>query len=514
MSSVLYRKYRSNSFREVIGQDTVVSILRESIKKNAISHAYLLCGPRGTGKTSIARLFARAVNCINFVAEGDVCNHCENCISIQSSSTTDVIEMDAASNRGVEEIRNLKESVNYLPTFLNKKVYIIDEAHMLTKEAFNALLKTLEEPPSHILFILATTEAHKLPITILSRVERYDFRLATKTELISKLKFILEKEDIEYDEDIWDVIYTRSGGSYRDAESLLGKIINNIHNRTLSKEYVFEALGIYSEDEILDLLESIMNKDISGFQLKLNNFRNIKGNIVNLIDQMLDKLYHKILQRLNANEGISQVTSCVNLLIKVKRDIKDFSDKQMIFELMIIDYMSKDGTSLKILQSSSGHDRGNMENAAIDKIEDTSIGNTPKDKSDVSSISSGSFLIDLTNSSSTPIVPRLKAILRSSKYHIENDSLIIKNRYKFNINFLNTDGNKNMILEAAQSIDGSIKKVEVQLDDVLSEKEDDLLKQSSPDTNFLKQYNSNTTSSIKDTRKIDDNSDIIEDIFN
>src|SRR5690606_24063904 len=336
MNQVLYRKYRSRSFDEVIGQETVVSILRESILKGSVSHAYLFCGPRGTGKTSIARILSRAVNCENFEKKNDVCNECRNCLSIINEETLDIIEMDAASNRGIEEIRNLKDSINYLPTTLKKKVYIIDEAHMLTKEAFNALLKTLEEPPAHVVFILATTEAHKLPITILSRVQRYDFRLATKDEMVKKLKFILKEEGKKAKDDVWDVIYAKSGGSFRDAESLLGKVISNTESKELDKEYIYKVLGIYSDDEVESFINALLQRDSKGFLKHLNSLKNLSGNINTLIDQVLQSLKEKLVEQTEKGEPINKITEIVNLLIKIKRDIKDFDDKKMVLELEVL----------------------------------------------------------------------------------------------------------------------------------------------------------------------------------
>jgi len=212
MSQVLYRKYRPQSFSEIKGQEQVIPLLIESIIKDKISHAYLFSGPRGCGKTTVARLMAKAVNCLNFKDQKDVCtvvkgNECTYCKSIDSGNNMDITEMDAASNRGIEEIRSLKDTVNFMPSFLKRKVYIIDEAHMLTKEAFNALLKTLEEPPEHVIFILATTESNKLPITILSRVTRFDFKFGEQNEIIEKLNYIVQQEDIHIDTEGLEMIY-------------------------------------------------------------------------------------------------------------------------------------------------------------------------------------------------------------------------------------------------------------------------------------------------------------------
>lgn len=445
MSNVLYRKYRSKSFDEIIGQETVVSILKESILKDNISHAYLFCGPRGTGKTSIARIFSRAVNCLQFEKDGDVCNECENCLLISNNQSMDIVEMDAASNRGIEEIRSLKDSVNYLPTALKKKVYIIDEAHMLTKEAFNALLKTLEEPPEHVIFILATTEAHKLPITILSRVERYDFRLATKEEMIKKLKFIIDNEKKKAKDDVWDVIYTKSGGSFRDAESLLGKIISNSTEKTLTKEFIFNVLGIYSEDDITNLVKALINKDFKGFKESLDSLNNLSGNINTLLDQILEVLHNILIENIMKGNSGNEYAELINLVIKTKKDIRDFSDKKLILELNIINFMNR-GTpqSVQIQQISAPKAEviSNKKEESISKSKPVLA--TPQ-------VSGGNILSQIAMHPEITL-PRLKAILMNSNHNVDGRKLIIQNRYKFNIAFLEKQENKTMILNVITAL--------------------------------------------------------------
>ena len=214
----LYRKWRPRTFADVIGQEHITEVLSGEIKTGSVSHAYLFCGSRGTGKTTCAKIFARAVNCEN-PKDGDPCGECETCRA--SENTFDIVEMDAASNNGVDEIRRLKEEVMYPPTEMRRKVYIIDEVHMLSPSAFNALLKTLEEPPEHVIFILATTELNKIPITILSRCKRFDFHRITPEKIFSRLRMISDAEGIGIDDGALKLISRLASGAMRDALSML-----------------------------------------------------------------------------------------------------------------------------------------------------------------------------------------------------------------------------------------------------------------------------------------------------
>ena len=239
MSQVLYRKYRPRSFAELVGQEHVVRTLTNAIVRGEVAHAYLFCGPRGTGKTSVARVFAKALNCTKRTAKGDACLKCESCQEIEKGNSVDLIEIDAASNRGIDEIRALRDAVRFMPVKSAYKVYIIDEVHMLTKDAFNALLKTIEEPPAHVIFILATTEAHKVPATIISRTQRFDFHLFNHDQMEKHLMGMAKSEGATLGKDIIGLVIAASGGSMRDAQSILGKAI---------------ATGVTTVEEARDLL--------------------------------------------------------------------------------------------------------------------------------------------------------------------------------------------------------------------------------------------------------------------
>ena len=256
----LYRKYRPQKFKEVIGQDHIVKILCNAIELDRLAHAYLFSGPRGTGKTTIARIFAKALNCRKGVSINP-CQKCDLCQSISLGTAVDTIEIDAASNRGIDEIRQLREGVYFTPIEGQYKVYIIDEAHMLTDPAFNALLKTLEEPPPKTIFVLATTEAHKIPLTILSRCQRMDLKLIKQSDIEKKLIQILGTEQVEFEEKAIKIIAREANGSLRDAISLLDQLIS-FRKEKVKLEDVFLILGTTEEGQILDLFDSLVRGEV------------------------------------------------------------------------------------------------------------------------------------------------------------------------------------------------------------------------------------------------------------
>ena len=244
---VLYRKYRPDGFDNLVGQKHVVDILKNSIKEKRIAHAYLFSGPRGTGKTSTARILAKSVNCLNN-KDGVACGECESCLAFNGNP--DIIEIDAASNNGVEEIRELINNVKIMPTSLKYKVYIIDEVHMLSQSAFNALLLTLEEPPEHVLFILATTNLESVPITIVSRCQRFEFHRITENDIIERLKFVCDEEKIKYEDDGLKEIATLADGGLRDALSILDQLSKN--DEVITSKLVSEEIGSISNKKIED----------------------------------------------------------------------------------------------------------------------------------------------------------------------------------------------------------------------------------------------------------------------
>ena len=261
--TALYRKFRPREFKDVKGQDHIVTTLKNQIEADRIGHAYLFCGTRGTGKTTIAKIFARAVNCEHPV-DGSPCGECPSCKAVAAGNSMNVIEIDAASNNGVESIREIREEVAYRPTEGRFKVYIIDEVHMLSIGAFNALLKTLEEPPSYVIFILATTEVHKIPVTILSRCQRYDFKRISMDTIGERLKELLAEEQIEAEEKAVRYIAKAADGAMRDALSLLDQCIAFYLGQTLTYDKVLEVLGAVDTEVFSDLLRRVLAQDIKG----------------------------------------------------------------------------------------------------------------------------------------------------------------------------------------------------------------------------------------------------------
>lgn len=259
MHQAFYRKYRPKVFSDVVGRDEITAVLRGQVKSGKVSHAYLFCGMRGSGKTTCAKILAKAVNCLSPV-NGDPCGQCEACRAIDSGLTLDIVEMDAASNNGVGEVRDMIEQITYTPSELKMRVYIIDEVHMLTAAAFNALLKTLEEPPSHVMFILATTEVHKLPATIVSRCQRYDFDRIPMDDIVSRLRYVANEEKIECDDDALYVMAKLSSGALRDALGYLE--ICAAAGKKLDEKTVSSLLGTSSYDFLVSIVDAISAKNI------------------------------------------------------------------------------------------------------------------------------------------------------------------------------------------------------------------------------------------------------------
>ena len=343
--TALYRKYRPTNFSSIVGQDVIVDILKNSIINNKVSHAYLFTGPRGTGKTSTAKILAHAVNCLNFT--NDICGECSICKSLDLNDN-DIVEIDAASNNGVDEIRSLRDNVNLMPAFCKYKIYIIDEVHMLSTGAFNALLKTLEEPPSHVIFILATTEPNKIPLTILSRCQRFDFNKINMNDLISRLKYIVNEEGRVVSDNILEQIAKISDGGLRDAINLLDQLLS-LRDENINIDEVEKLSGKISTQSVYDLFSYIINNDlVSILNFSTYMFDNGK-NYKDLADSMLsflrdisintevpnyfDKSYSELLSKISISfNNLIKMSSIINELLK---ELKNSNNQKMLFEIYV-----------------------------------------------------------------------------------------------------------------------------------------------------------------------------------
>ena len=355
MHKALYRVYRPKTFGDVVGQEHIVKTLKNQIKNNNIGHAYLFSGTRGTGKTSTAKIFARAVNCLNPINE-EPCNECEICIDTLNDNIMDIVEIDAASNNSVDDIRELRESVKYTPSKAKYKVYIIDEVHMLSQGAFNALLKTLEEPPSYVIFILATTEPHKIPATILSRCQRFDFKRVSSKDIASRMSYICKKENIEAEEKALSLIARNSQGALRDALSILDQCIS-FGNEKIEYNDVIELLGTVNIDELFELSQSIIDENTKKSLEILNEFiiwgKDIRNLINDLIDHFRNLMVCKVskdldeiislpeesierLKEQSQNVNINDLIRILNILSETQDSMKSSSNTRILAEATIM----------------------------------------------------------------------------------------------------------------------------------------------------------------------------------
>lgn len=438
--TALYRKYRPSNFASVVGQEVVVDILKNSILNNKVSHAYLFTGPRGTGKTSIAKILAHAVNCLNF--NGDICGECEVCKNLEINDS-DIIEIDAASNNGVDEIRTLRDNVKLLPSFCKYKIYIIDEVHMLSTGAFNALLKTLEEPPSHVIFILATTEPNKIPLTILSRCQRFDFNKISNEKLVSRLLYIATQEGKIVDKSILEYIAEISDGGLRDAINLLDQVIS-LPQESVTLEEIDRLSGRISQNTLFELLNaistgnyvSILNisdiiygdgknyKDIADGMLAI--VRDLSINFE--VDSYFNRDYSSKLATINIPfDKLISITSLLNELIK---ELKNSNDPKMLFDIYMVNICNS--LSSKGNLSVKKEDINNSQTVELKNKEVNNISNIKenKEKLDINKDSDEDTINEETVNTSNDIINGDLKSIRINNVLAEADKKILNNIVK------------------------------------------------------------------------------------
>ena len=332
----LYRKYRPSTFDELVGQDYIVNILKRSLKTDRLSHAYLFSGPRGTGKTSTAKLLDKLINCENLI-DGNPCDQCNSCKLINEKNNPDIIEMDAASNNGVDEIRNIRDKVDLMPSVSKYKVFIIDEVHMLSTGAFNALLKTLEEPPKHVVFVLATTEFYKVPETIVSRCQCFEFSRVGYDYIVKKLKYIADKEKIKIDDETIGLIAKYSDGGLRDAIGFLDKL--SCYSDNITKDDFYTLRGIVDIDLLRTLFDNIysgsLEKTLNLYEELLKNGKNISLLAIDLLE-LTNNLIVDSIQGDSAKYDVKKLYEYVEILEKLVFDVKNFCNGKVIFEVALL----------------------------------------------------------------------------------------------------------------------------------------------------------------------------------
>jgi len=362
----LYRKYRPSKFSEIIGQDHIKRLLKNALEKRKINHAYIFAGPRGTGKTTTARILAKSLNCESNQF-GEPCNECSSCKAIDSSSHLDVIELDAASNRGIDEIRRIRDGVNFTPVMGKYKVYIIDEVHMLTREAFNALLKTLEEPPEHVVFILATTNPEKIPPTIISRCHVLEFRNISKDEMMIRLKEISKVEGYDVSDDALEKIIKKASGGMRDALSILEQVVR-YSGGEITGETVDEALGLVSDEVVSKFLKSILMGDLPEFEKILDTVYLERGDF----DTFLSQVVEKAIESKDTRE-----IKIASEIYKIQKELRNAEEKLLISKVLFFNLvLSLNTIDVSLMNNrleKGSNDAKNENEKAIDTLNSTKI---------------------------------------------------------------------------------------------------------------------------------------------
>jgi len=412
-----YRKYRPQKLSEIVGQSHVCQTFANALKNSALSHAYLFTGSRGTGKTSTARIIARALNCLNPAEDGEPCNECEICRDALDGRLVDLIEIDAASNRGIDEIRDLKEKIQFTPSRAKFKIYVIDEVHMLTKDAFNALLKTLEEPPVHAFFILATTEPHKIPETIISRTQRFDFHRLQNSEIFKHLKFVAEKEGIKFDSDSLELIAKQSAGGMRDA---LGMLEQLGAGGSISVESISQNLGLTRPKAVEDFVFALLFSKLKNALETIDGLVAEGANLIQFNKTVLTKLRELMLERIAENKlpEAKKILKIIDEFTHAGEELKNSVIPQLPIEVAAISVCTED---VDILQPTP------PKISSQKKVEIPKIEKDPTEKKFTAVTEE--FANKKIDSSSTISIPLVESVLPQILSKIQNPTvkMVLKN---------------------------------------------------------------------------------------
>lgn len=430
MYQALYRKYRPKKFENVVSQTTIIQTLENSIKTSHIGHAYLFSGPRGTGKTTAAKIFARAVNCLNY--KDDLCNECKNCIYSGQKECMDIIEIDAASNNGVDEIRELRNKVKILPSELKYKVYIIDEVHMLSIGAFNALLKTLEEPPEHVIFILATTDPQKIPNTIISRCQTFQFKKISPNDIKQMLKKIALNEKIEIEDDVLTSIASASDGGLRDAIGLLDKLSSYKLGKITYNDFL-TMNGQIIENELLEFENSILAYKTDVMLEKIENYYNDGKDLVQILKQLIYHLKDILINYYMKNENLEysekEIVELVSLLNEKISDIKKSDDIKVYVEILLLHFINQNKTFEKNISREIISEKNS-------KIIDTASDGDSKPTKEITPINNSDNNVNYKHLKETMLIRAKNTLAEATKnnLNIEINTWKKINDYTFDVN--------------------------------------------------------------------------------